>query len=497
VLRAYLTILLGSITTLAIHGYQFGQGNQTIYLLDALRRTEPALLRNDWFLTQTLQYHAAFTLLAETLLRLKLLQPAFVLGYVALIGLFHIAWRGIVRTLGGDDTTYLASVALYYFSAAGTALGMYQFFQDSALLPSNIANVAMLWAIYLWLSGRQNWAGICLGVAGIFHLNHAVVGVAVGTLLVARSLLARPCRRLHIAGMIGAILPGAINIALAAHAKLMRSGSMPLEQFIDLYVRVRHPHHYDPSSWPAGIWIAFLWSIPPGLLALRGEARRIMLGVLAMIAVALLGAGAWFCSETLVQMSLYRFSIYAQLLACAGTSLLLITPDRKRVAMFLSRAALLVMIAVCSARGPFFGLFRMPRDDNDYIKLCQWISANTDRDAVFLVPPDEQSMRLIGRRAIVINYKAVPQLSGELPQWQRRLAQVLDLPDLRQLPRGYSRTLAAIRQRYDSLPAEHLIAVAQQYGARYIVTSRPLEALELQRMKTDAFGSYALYDLRR
>src|SRR4051794_41380200 len=49
--------------TLCVQGYQFGQSNHTVYLLDPLRRAHPELLKNDWFTTQTLQYHALFGLL--------------------------------------------------------------------------------------------------------------------------------------------------------------------------------------------------------------------------------------------------------------------------------------------------------------------------------------------------------------------------------------------------------------------------------------------------
>ena len=59
-------------------------------------------------------------------------------------------------------------------------MGIYQFFQDSSFLASNIANVAMLWAFYLWIIDRRFWSAFCFGVAGLSHLNYAIVGVGVG-----------------------------------------------------------------------------------------------------------------------------------------------------------------------------------------------------------------------------------------------------------------------------------------------------------------------------
>src|SRR6185369_9789641 len=104
----------------------------------------------------------------------------------------------------------------------------------------------------------------------------------------------------------------------------------------------------------------------------------------------------------------------------------------------------------------------------EYVAICDRIRQNTPVDSIFLVPPDEQAFRLRAQRAIVVNFKAVPQLSGELRQWRDRLRDVLDLADLNTLPRPFAATLEAIRQRYESLPPEHLEQVARKYHARYV-----------------------------
>jgi hypothetical protein len=153
------------------------------------------------------------------------------------------------------------------------------------------------------------------------------------------------------------------------------------------------------------------------------------------------------------------------------------------------------MIAVCVACGPFFGAFVMPGDDADYLAVCDWARENTPLDAVFLVPPGESSMRLRAERAIVVNFKAVPQLSGELPEWRDRLRRVLALDDLRALPRGYRQTLRAIDERYGSLPEDELLATARAYGARYVLAPRRLgehDGLHLDFSSPN--GRYLVYD---
>lgn len=492
--RSIALLCVGCACTLAISGYQFGESNHCVYLLDALRESNPNLLANDWYTTQTLQYHVIFTKVSALLMRLHIIQPAFLTLYLLLLMLFHISWRGIVRLLGGEDRAYLLSIILYALCAAGTGLGMYQFFQDSSLLPSNIANVALLFGLWQWLAGAPILAAIGFGAAGLFHLNHAIVGVFLWVILYAGAGRKAWNRRGIIATAI-AVLPSVINLAFAAHAKLSRSGAMPLSQFVDLYVRLRHPHHYDPSTWPVGIWLAMIVPTVAGVLLLRGTHRRIVLILVALNLVALVGAGIWYWSETLAQLSLYRFSIYVQLWGCVAAGVWLAKRTVPHIATLWPAGVCGLIIVLGWLRGPYFGLFIPHADSADYLTFCRWVATQTPADALFLVPPDEESMRFIGQRAILVDFKAVPQLSAELSTWNQRLCEVLNLPTLDRLPRGYETTLAAMRARYDALSFDHLNAIAAKYGARYVVTSHVLSDATAPRVEADPPGGYFLYDL--
>ena len=235
---------------------------------------------------------------------------------------------------------------------------------------------------------------------------------------------------------------------------------MPLMEFVDLYVRLRHPHHYDPSTWPAWLWISFLVPMP-GAIAwwvwqqragkssdARQYAARVFYIFSLLTIVALIGAGLTYLSEEIVQASLYRFSIYPKMLGCVGTAFLLREAARKRLnsenadkrddrnrrwsAWCLCRLAYTV-------RGPYLGLYRWADTEPSYSLACDWIREHTPIDAVFVVAPSEQEFRLRAQRAIVVNFKCVPQLSGELEEWRDRLQAVLDLPDLRTLPHSFDK----------------------------------------------------------
>ncbi|HLL88052.1 MAG TPA: DUF6798 domain-containing protein [Tepidisphaeraceae bacterium] len=596
----WLAIAFGAAVTLVLGGYQFGRSNHAVYLLDALHRADPTLLANDWFTTGTLQYHALFGVICRWLWASGVIEPAFLVGYLALVVLLHAAWLGIARLIGGTHRTYFISVLLTYASANATGLGMYQFLQDSAFLPSNVAAVALLWAVYAYARGHYVLAGAATMTAALFHLNYAIVGAGlwvgltvwrawdsrvaagfsplVGSRLVrgnvnrsqdttgglkpaATALLSRP----WVLGSLLALVPALACVVVAWRAMPHDRPRMPLGEFVDLYVRLRHPHHYDPSSWPTGLWIAFLWPVPLAawtyVRTVRREGQatnqasrqlgRTFALLAAPVAVALVFAGIWYVSETLVQLSLFRFTPHLQLLACVAAAWLVwderafgklaawVAPGVAALmvvaaaafawrpelagASLAMRPVPLVIGAVVAITGwaalspprpgavvrtvafvgvtaglivgwPHLGVVRPPVDPA-YADVQVWARDHTPVDAIFLVPPDEETFRLAARRAVVVNFKGVPQLSAELPQWRDRLQDVLDLPDLRVLPRPFYRTLSDIRRRYSEVEPPHLIATADKYGAAYIVATRPLAHPRLRLQYASSPAGYFLYHL--
>ena len=582
--------------TLTLAGYRFGESNHAVYLLAALRQNDPGLLANDWWTRSTLQYHFVFNHLSAWLMRIGWIEQVFLAAYVGLAILLHVGWRRLTLALGGDDRVYLVSAILYHLMAAGTGLGMYHFLQDSSFLPSNVANVALLWAIVLWAHRAFGWAGFALGVAGLFHLNHAVVGIGLWSAMIVWELW-RPSSGEGLRSAKGllygtalAFIPSMLNIALALNAKMTRSSAMPLSEFVDLYVRLRHPHHYDPSTWPLALWLCFLWPIPLAIWAARlrepataphhhnGKiahptleqfrfarvaTSRFFLLFCGLLVVALLGAGVWYVNESLVQMSLYRFSIYPKLLSCIGVAYLvcdsgrvprviarviavgvplaivlalsmvhlfarraaleLIWRQRGPIGLFvalccglalyeLSRsraarqtilhpiaiAALLAVLGVGWGRWMGFDFGYTPQSHPDHVAVCDFVRdpKHTPIDATFLVSPSDETFRLHARRAIVVNFKAVPQLSGELAQWQERICDVLDIQKLNELSRPYHATLKDMEKRYEAVPDAHLSQVAQDYGARYILVRHRLGP-EWDAKVAFGSGEYVLYDRQK
>ncbi|MCC6238824.1 MAG: hypothetical protein IT448_00775 [Phycisphaerales bacterium] len=592
ILPSTFAIVFGITLTLCVRGYQFGESNHNVYLIDALRHAWGGkLLARDWFTTQTFQYHAVFGFLTRQLYRLGIVEPAFLLGQLLLIFFMHVAWFKLVLRLGGTRMTYLISVLMFYVLAGGLGLGVYEFMQDQAFLPSNIANVAMLWGLYFWIARKPAWSGLWLGVAGLFHLNHALIAIGLWTALnlwrmwdnrrmgdpsTSRwgriwSGVRRDQFRFYLIGSILVLGISIGNVLIALMAVLSQRSGLPFDQYVALYVKLRHAHHYYPLSWPLALWICFLLPIPLAIWAgwrrLHEEGQtnsdvtsqeaehyacRQAVHIFALFGflqiLALLGAGFWYVSQPLVELSLYRFSIYVKLFSCIGAAWLLYNAgiwDRRIVrvglialplllggtfivvllnsnsnsaavdwlAAFIWRhrgvaglvvilCALLAVYELIYARpwkhwrhdllhaggivamatvvffawGRWLQVVTLPEDEAVYLQMCKWVAGNTPTDALFLVPPAEQSFRLHAQRAIIVNFKGVPQLSGELVQWRDRLRDVLDTQHLEQLRGGdFFETLNNVDQRYRQLSPAYLLSVARKYGADYLITERPMD----------------------
>ncbi len=94
--------------------------------------------------------------------------------------------------------------------------------------------------------------------------------------------------------------------------------------------------------------------------------------------------------------------------------------------------------------------------------LLAWMRNETPIDAVFLTPPDVDTFRFYGQRAIVVDWKSTPMVPGELVEWLRRLSDVCGQPiESRRDLRGYG-----------DLDRAHLERLKAKYHLSYAIVSR-------------------------
>lgn len=353
--------------------------------------------------------------------------------------------------------------------------------------------------------------------------------------------------------MLMGVLVGANLLPAFIHLRSEQAGTgggkMPLDEFVAIYARLRHPHHYYPPGWHPALYVASLWTLVPAgvvlLLARHGMplvARRVMYAVGGMLVGAMLFAfvfaGVMFVSERLIQIAVFRFSIYLMVLTCAITAWGVmesgLVSRRVRGWLFVLTAVVIAGVLAGARLGAWgtnamwfierrpgplwvtwglgvlamvfafvgergsrwwraalagvgavpllwwgscFGLDFIPEDPPEYVEMAHWAGDNTPKDAVFLVPPNEQSWRLDALRAVVINFKAIPQTAAEMPGWKQRMVDVTGVADLSSLAGTFSSTLKKLGDVYEGRSEAELVAVARKYGCRYIVATRKLNGM--------------------
>lgn len=97
--------------------------------------------------------------------------------------------------------------------------------------------------------------------------------------------------------------------------------------------------------------------------------------------------------------------------------------------------------------------------------LGEAMQKTTPKDALFLTPPGFGAFRLYAKRAIIIDAKAYPFADAAVRVWLERLEDLYG--------KSFARGLGALQkdfsQQYKEHPPEKLRALAQKYGADYVI----------------------------
>jgi hypothetical protein len=105
--------------------------------------------------------------------------------------------------------------------------------------------------------------------------------------------------------------------------------------------------------------------------------------------------------------------------------------------------------------------------DRGEAELLRWMREATPRDATFLSPPDMESIRYHGQRAIVVDWKSTPIMPSDVVEWFRRIQDVTGRRDFRGAPD---------LDGYNSLDQPRLGALRAKYHLHYVIVKAGREA---------------------
>jgi len=111
--------------------------------------------------------------------------------------------------------------------------------------------------------------------------------------------------------------------------------------------------------------------------------------------------------------------------------------------------------------------FTVAAQQGEEVDLANYARKNTPAGAVFLTPPNFGSFRLLARRAIVVDFKAFPFQDAAMLDWRRRLIDCYGPTTLT----GFD-AVDEMRNHYDIIRPDEILAVQQKYGATYAILFR-------------------------
>jgi hypothetical protein len=278
-----------------VYGYRFPSDNHNDELPPILAMLHPDLFRSDYVVGEMQHFtpRTYYMYLIYALTRCGLSVPgAHFLLYVVTLASFIFGLQGIARRVCRSEIA--ASVLVFWglVVSAGTiggASGPLAFFSDTPT-PALYALGLSIWGVFFSL--RRSWplayaffGGACLmqflvGLLPALLLSPLLVRDAVQTRRVAPAMLSLLCLGLG-AGLVYVpmLLQGTTS-----------GGILSDRAFVQLYARIRNPHHLVPSAWAKTQWAEFLLFYAGGVLCIK-QAKSLQpalrFGLIAVIGLAL------------------------------------------------------------------------------------------------------------------------------------------------------------------------------------------------------------------
>jgi len=107
---------------------------------------------------------------------------------------------------------------------------------------------------------------------------------------------------------------------------------------------------------------------------------------------------------------------------------------------------------------------------DDAAQAARWARERTPREAIFLVPPGLDAFRIVARRAVVVDWKALPFPDQALREWRARM-----LDCYGPVTGGGFEALERLDRAYEGVDAATLRRLGARYGASHALLYRATE----------------------
>lgn len=455
-------LILVSLLSFWFHGYQFSTGDQSIYIPQVLKLVDAQLYQRDYFVNRLPE--SRFSLFFPIMVTIiKFTHADIQWLYFILYLIFHLLVTFAIYSLSLSLTNNSITALL-----ATLLLSLPKFVGGTTITTLDVAWLPRFAVLPLFLFGLQQLA---LDKTKLMLLSSFIVGLFhpfSGLLLLLTSLGYQT------------ILISLLSLALLS---ITSSWTMPQAWYSLLADRI--PYNFI-SLWQFGSWASLILTLSLSaaflLVSRRDSSVKLLTSflkasILSALAITLVHIvlGEIIHFTPVLQLQLLRiWLIPIYLIFIASAWLIFHFWHQTFVYKLISLLLFLTLLTN-------FGAFRPTpiefphRNYREWDKLQNWVKNNTPPDSLWLTPPQRIGFRTHSQRAIVAEIKdgSSGLYSYQLAQeWQNRISDTH--------PLGPKSTA-------------EILALAQKYGADYLVTFRDQPHSSLVPVfQTESFIIYEL-----
>jgi hypothetical protein len=524
-----LLVLVGGVFLLfAKFGLGYMIGNQTTYLLHGLRLYDPTFIVQDWYVWKTFPYHFSFSYLIYFLQLLGPLSVTTVIAQA--ITMMVLSWGLLLlsnRFCKYPLHVYLSIITwmgVHTFFEVG--LGWQQFI-SGYLQPSEIAGCFMVLGLALLFERKYIFSGFVLGIGGIFHAA-ILASFAPIILVTALATPMRKSLKLMISfGLPIICFWGFFTFIIGM--ELLKSPPVQETMSIIINLRnvgdllISNWSIIYTTNWI--IWVG-LGAFAIFTLPAENKYREIRVSFIAVLVCtfAFVAQMAILKIPSITSMMLWRAAPWATILGLVilldhcihlfvmhgkvnkidkllmifliiGSVILAISGWRDSITrtIWIASIPLAAVIGMIAKRFHInwissskfiiiillfiIGLKSIVGINNSYnyhwsqpvleeLQLYEWVRENTPENSMFIIPTSIESMRIRGRRAVVVEWKSTTSIASDLKEWYQRILDVHGFPEST-LPTEVTSQL--LEKGYLHLDTKRAKLLQERYDADYIV----------------------------
>lgn len=439
----YIVLLLLAIITVNSH-YHFGDINHIEQLPHIFAHQDETYLVNDFFVTYAREINPRFyyaKVIAYLSGFMQLEHLFYLTTLVANYCIFLITFccvKDLGTKLHQNETykhfiAYISVVLLPLFTFG--QLGGAGLIIEQTLVPQLVAMPLILVAYWQSTKGNFPLVLVCCLVAVFMQPSLVLL-----TLLpICANLL---LQKISLFQLLKTFVLGLL-VTLATYILFIRyshSFVLPDQDFIQILAYFRHPHHYIPSLFPPKDYIItflMLGTLSASLVYFSRYDKKTVLTkyfvTTVLLSLVVLVAGYLFVEvfplRIVVSLQTFRITFLLRWI------FVVVTP--MAAAIFFSqrlenkRGNTLIASIVC-----IFVVTTLLRGHNSIVspqitmatphqtRLYEYLAHETPQDAIFLTPHNFGDMRIIPRRAIVVDTKAFPFNDSYMQEWYERVKNI-------------------------------------------------------------------------